>query len=41
MSLADILWLAIAVPVLAYLILLAIAFLVLVWLVYTKQFPFV
>jgi len=41
MSLADLLWLAIAVPILAYLILLAIAFLLLVWVIYSQPFPFV
>jgi len=41
MSLADLLWLAIAVPILAYLILLAIAFLLLAWMIYSKPFPFV
>jgi hypothetical protein len=41
MTPADILWLAIAVPVAAYLILLAIAFLLLVWMIYSRPFPFV
>jgi hypothetical protein len=41
MSLADLLWLAIAVPILAYLIVLAIAFLLLVWMIHSRPFPFV
>jgi hypothetical protein len=41
MSPADLLWLAIAAPILVYLILLAIAFLLLVWMICSKPFPFV
>ena len=41
MTIADLFWLAIAVPIAAYLLLLAIAFLLLAWMIYTKPFPFV
>jgi hypothetical protein len=41
MTPADLLWLAIAIPIAAYLFLLAIAFLLLVWMIYSKPFPFV
>ena len=41
MTPADLLWLAIAVPIAACLILLAIAFLLLAWIISTKEFPFV
>jgi hypothetical protein len=41
MTPADPLWLAIVAPIAAYLILLAIAFLLLVWMIYSKSFPFV
>jgi hypothetical protein len=41
MTLADLLWLAIVAPIAACLILLGIAFLLLVWIISTKEFPFV
>jgi hypothetical protein len=41
MSLADLLWLAIAIPIAAYLFLLGITFLLLAWIISTKEFPFV
>ena len=34
-------WLVVAAPALIHLILLAIAFLLLVWMIYSKPFPFV
>ena len=37
----DMLWLAIAVPIAAYLFLLGITFLLLAWIISTKEFPFV
>jgi hypothetical protein len=41
MTAADLLWLAIAIPIAAYLLLLGIAFLLLAWMIHTKSFPFV
>jgi len=41
MTPADLLWLAIAVPIAAYLLLLGIVFLLLAWMIHTKPFPFV
>lgn len=41
MSPTDLLWLAIAVPIAACLILRGIAFLLLAWMIRTKPFPFV
>jgi len=41
MTPTDLLWLAIAVPIAACLFLLAIAFLMLAWMIHTRPFPFV
>jgi hypothetical protein len=41
MTPADLLWLAIAIPIAAYLIALLFTFLLLTWLIATKPFPFI